>query len=291
MKKYNNTRTIPRRDLREAFVSILSENRGLINKGRNGTLDITDEKNEDKVGLHSGESTKNLFQCCADLRTKLSHHVNLPKFIGQILAPIYIFSGRSVPARLLCIAPWAKVIAVLRNPIDRAFSQYNFIHWGKRKRPSFADFIANDIRLLRKSKVLYDWKGDKEGEYAAWERYIKLAGGKGPVGRGLYAIQLEIWMEEFKKVNKSVADDLLVLQSEEMKDNTEDVYHHAVEFLGLERRKVRKHLVNKEHHKTKYTQQQMSDQTYKKLYNLFQPYNERLYKLLGEDEWNGTWDD
>jgi len=269
MKKYNNTRIILRQDMRDAFERILSD-RGLLNERKNGTNDITNEKNQHKVGIHS--------------------------------APIYIFSGRSVPARLMCVAPWIKVVAILRNPIERAFSQYNFVFSKKGrgkegrgkegKRPSFDSYIANDIRLLKKTRVLEDWKviGQPEEEFQAWERYIQFAKGKGPIGRGLYAIQLEIWMDEFKKGNKSVEDDLLVLRSEEMKENPKDGYHQAVEFLGLERERAKRRVIEKAHHQTKYIHAGMSNETYKKLYDLYQPYNKRLYKLLGED-WGGVWDD
>jgi hypothetical protein len=30
---------------------------------------------------------------------------------------------------------------------------------------------------------------------------------------------------------------------------------------------------------------------YGRLYDLYRPYNERLYDLLGREEWSGVWDD
>lgn len=260
------SKTIPRQDLRDGFESILNDREGL-NSRRNGTYDITNEQNIDMVGIHS--------------------------------APIYLLSGRSVPARLMCVAPWTKVIAILRNPIDRAFSHYNFVHdWNKRRKLTFQEFIAEDIRLLKKVGLIQDWSrtgfetfSGSVREFEAWETYVKRAQNKGPVGRGLYAIQLEIWMDEFRKVNKSIEDDLLVLRSEETKDNPKDAFHQSVEFLGLERRRAKHSVIEKDHHKTEYVHNGMSNGTYNMLYDLFEPYNQRLYNLLGEDDWGGVWDD
>ena len=81
------------------------------------------------------------------------------------------------------------------------YSHYHFIYPEKRKKddtPTFEEFVHNDIELLRKHGVLRDWNttdfdtfaGSAE-EYSAWEQYAQVAKGNGPVGRGLYAIQLD----------------------------------------------------------------------------------------------------
>ncbi|KAL7537987.1 hypothetical protein ACHAXR_011164 [Thalassiosira sp. AJA248-18] len=261
------SRTIPRQDIRDGFEYILKD-REALNSRRNGTFDITNDQNINKVGIHS--------------------------------APIYLFSGRSVPARLLCVAPWVKILAILRNPIERAFSQYNFIRtWRDGVRPSFETFILEDIALLKMTGVIRDWNHNNfesfsgsDEEFQSWEHYIRRAQNKGPVGRGLYSIQLEMWIEEFNKMNKSVVNDMLVLQSEETKDNPKDAYEKAVQFLGLKPpRKTRHSVIEKDHHKTTYTHDGISNETYNRLYELFAPYNKRLYRLLGEDVWGGVWDD
>jgi hypothetical protein len=76
---------------------------------------------------------------------------------------------------------------------------------------------------LKKAGVLLDWNitsfdsyAGSEEEFQAWETYLYYAKANGPVGRGLYSIQLEILLDEFRKYNKTM-DDLLVLQSESSK--------------------------------------------------------------------------
>ncbi|KAL3772939.1 hypothetical protein ACHAW5_009630 [Stephanodiscus triporus] len=251
-------RVIRRQHLREAFTWILRE-RNFYPK-----YDITADVNSDKLGVHS--------------------------------APIYLFSGRSVPARLLCVAPWSKVIAILRNPIDRAFSHYNFVN---DQGTAFEKFIHKDIFLLKETGVLRDWEstdfesfsGSAE-EFRAWETYLHRIGPRslsGPVGRGLYAIQIEIWMDEMKKIDKT--DDFLVLRSEELREDGVGVYHRVARFLELERLSAIRDVVESEHHVTDYVHGGMSEEMYRSLYELYRPYNKRLYKLLGEDEWGGVWDE
>mmetsp|Transcript_43353 Transcript_43353/g.77928 ORF Transcript_43353/g.77928 Transcript_43353/m.77928 type:complete len:462 (-) Transcript_43353:12-1397(-) len=260
--------TIPRQDIRDAFELVLE---GRADNRDNGTHDIVNDQNKNKVAIHS--------------------------------APIYLFSGRIVPARLLCVAPWSKVLAILRNPIDRAFSHYNYWNlWGgpyNGVRPSFERFISDDIKLLKSTGVIRDWNrtnfesfSRSPEEMQSWENYIKESRGQGPVGRGLYAIQLDIWIDEFKKVNKSVENDLLVLQSEETKKNTHDAYERTVQFLGLEPGTDKRHVIEKDHHPTHYISHNgISNEAYKLLYDIYEPYNKRLYTLLGESDWGGVWDD
>lgn len=269
ISRYSNV--IPRKRTRMAFLKTLKErNNAKRLKRHGGKNDITSSRNTNKVSFHS--------------------------------APLYLFSGRKIPARMFCTAPWIKVVAILRNPIDRVYSHYHFIYPEKKKTvdtPSFEEFVQADIELLRQYGVLRDWNitnyhgfaGSKE-EYSAWERYVNVARGNGPVGRGLYAIQLEIWMDEFQNYNKSL-DDLLVLQSESSKEYPQESYHTAVQFFGLEPKTVQKHkhVIGKDHHATNYGESDgMSEDMFEMLYRLYEPYNKRLYKLLGKD-WEGVWDE
>ena len=227
------------------------------------------------------------------------HQSNADKF-GIHSSPMYLYSGRSVPSRMLCTAEWIKVICILRNPIERALSHYNFVaHFPNRGGlpPTFDEAVKDDIRSLTNHGVLRNHQTDEEfasfsgsdEESLAWDNYVKRAKQGGVVAKGLYSLQLQMWDDEFKRYNKS-KDDLLVLRSEEMKENLQGAYTQAVEFLGLERRITRHQVFDVEHHETRYLHTGISDETYNLLYETFKPYNDRLVKLLGDD-WNGVWDD
>mmetsp|Transcript_26974 Transcript_26974/g.64388 ORF Transcript_26974/g.64388 Transcript_26974/m.64388 type:complete len:456 (+) Transcript_26974:217-1584(+) len=92
------------------------------------------------------------------------------------MTPNYIFQSDRLPQRISCILPWAKILVLLRDPIERARSQYDmkirFVsNTGRssskqqRKRgrkpasniPSFASYIEADIQALRETGVLQDW--------------------------------------------------------------------------------------------------------------------------------------
>lgn len=71
------------------------------------------------------------------------------KIIGEF-TPKY-FSYHEVPLRIKKSFPDAKLIVCLRNPVDRAFSQYNFIKYFKKKesRP-FMEVIQNEPEYIEK---------------------------------------------------------------------------------------------------------------------------------------------
>ena len=267
-KPDRHDRVIRRQYLREGFEWVLRD------REFHPKYDLASDANGDKLGVHS--------------------------------APIYLFSGRGTAARLLCAAPWSKVIAILRNPIDRAFSHYNFVHdHDALHGDTLEEFIHKDIRLLEKTGVLRDWASTEDfesfsgsdEEFEAWETYLRRwdrlgpPGISGPVGRGLYAIQIEIWIDEMNKINKTTDDDLLVLRSEDLRNNGVGVYHRVARFLGLDRRSAKRHVVESEHHVTDYVHDGMPEEMYRSLHELYRPYNKRLYNLLGKDNWGGVWDE
>ena len=90
------------------------------------------------------------------------------------MTPNYIFYSDRLPQRISCILPWAKILVLLRDPIERARSQYDmkirFVsntgrsaskdQLKRRKHvniPSFASYIEADIQALKETGVLQDW--------------------------------------------------------------------------------------------------------------------------------------
>jgi Sulfotransferase domain len=214
--------------------------------------------------------------------------------------PNYLWMSDRVPARILCAAPWVKMIVLLRNPVDRAFSQYNMqyhrdLHNSHNRRgfASFEDYVDMDIQVLTdvgvlsnksNSNVLDDDYFSSKELISAWSTYTKL-GLNSPVGRGLYAIQLAHWLQAFKATGKDPKVDLLVLQSEHMKNDTRATYKQVVDFLELpphtlpEFGKI---------HTTTYRVRTIEEATRFRLEILFRPYNQYLERLLGED-WHKVW--
>jgi hypothetical protein len=106
-----------------------------------------------------------------------------------------------VPSRAAELLPDVKLIAVLRNPIDRALSHYQHEVRGGREPLSFEEALAREPeRLKGEEERLRD-----EPNYYSWNHHRYSY-----VHRGLYLQQLRRWVEHFPR------SQLLVLQSEQL---------------------------------------------------------------------------
>jgi hypothetical protein len=133
-------------------------------------------------------------------------------------SPYYLFHP-AVPARLGGTLPEARLIAILRDPVDRAYSQYQLSTRDGHETLSFEE--ALDAEAERLDGVEERLAADPEFRSAAHRHQSYQA-------RGLYLDQLQRWWKHIPR------ERLLVLRSEDMFADTSAVYQRAVEFLGLE---------------------------------------------------------
>jgi len=160
--------------------------------------------------------------------------------------------------RILKFLPNVKLIAILRNPVDRAYSHY---HMGKRdgnEKRTFDDVIKIDIDRLKNKKNL------------DIDEYFNTVVERSYLARGFYAEQLQIWMKLFSK------EQLLVISSEDLASKTNETLTMIFDFLKLPNYKIRDLTKRNE---AKYPP--MNPDTRKTLVEYFKPYNEKLYSLLG----------
>ena len=95
------------------------------------------------------------------------------------------------------------------------------------------------------------------------------------LSRGIYIEQLELWNDYFSK------DSMLVLKSEDLFTNPRKVVEQTCEFLGVKKKTSSEFQI---HNSLPY--QDMEPETHKLLSEYFEPYNDRLYHLLGMNfEW------
>jgi Sulfotransferase domain len=119
--------------------------------------------------------------------------------------PSYLFHPEA-PERVAACLPEVRLIAILRNPIERAYSHYQKRRRMGREHLSFQRAVESEERPGRKP--------DRRRSYLA---------------RGLYAEQLERWLAYFPR------EKLLVLRSEDLMADPAGVYAKVVDFLALER--------------------------------------------------------
>lgn len=172
-------------------------------------------------------------------------------FLTYDVTATYIQSA-NVAKRIKKLLPNVKLIAILRNPIDRAFSEYNETVRENSEKLSFEDAITFEMN---------EQKNPNSKNYLT---------------KGKYANQLTYWYEIFPKKQ------LLIISAEDLQNNTQNTLQSIFQFLNLpnysikdiQKRNVGKYLP-------------MKTETRKKLIDYFKPYNEDLYKLIDKHfDWN-----
>lgn len=131
--------------------------------------------------------------------------------------PFYLVDPHA-PARAAREIPDARIIAMLRNPTDRAFSHHGHNRRLDHEPLEFDEAIAAEPERLEGEfeRLL----GDPSYRAFNLRRY-------GYAFRGHYARQLARWYEHFPP------DRILVVQSEDFYTDTPAVYKAVLEFLGL----------------------------------------------------------
>lgn len=183
--------------------------------------------------------------------------------------PFYFWKEIAVK-RIIESMPDVRLIAILRNPIDRAYSEYqNTLREGGEEINgriiSFEEAIDDELKRIEAAK--------RDGMVKDFPSLIKQ---QSSLVKGIYADQLQIWFKYFSK------DQILVLRNEELSKNPDQTLDKAFSFLGMPSVKIK----NLQKRKVaKYPP--MKDETRKFLIEFFKPHNERLYKMLGM---NFDWD-
>lgn len=176
--------------------------------------------------------------------------------------PYYLFHPHA-PRRVREMLPRVRLIAMLRNPIDRAYSHHRYHTRLGDETLSFEDAIeAEPARLAGELQRMLD---DELYVSDAHRNFSYLA-------RGAYAEQLERWLALFPR------EQLMVLSSEDFFRDPPTHYREVLRFLGLE-----------EHELADYqaanvgSYEAMAPETRARLAAHFREPNRRLQALLGRD--------
>lgn len=194
--------------------------------------------------------------------------------------PKYIY-GPKVAKRLSLYSPNAKLVLLLRDPIERAYSAWNMFRKyakGSGKTPEGLMMENEDERNGVMSLLERDsYPGFSE---IIREEIESMGNDDCPmepsfVRRGLYVDQI---LEYFKYFD---SNQMCVIESRELRNDTNRVLGEVVDFLGLESYDWGKgqSLRRKEHVGVYQSVLYNEDREY--LSEFYRPYNERLYSLLG----------
>ena len=177
-------------------------------------------------------------------------------------SPSYLFHPQAA-TRVAELMTDAKLIAVLRNPIDRAFSHYQHEVALGRESLSFEQALEAEEGRMRGE--LERMAQDPAYFSHPWWNYTYMS-------RGRYAEQLERWLAEFRK------EQVLVLISEELLQEPADSYARTLDFLG-----VRPHELSDFPRIFARDYGEMSPATRTRLEREFEEPNRRLAELLDRD--------
>jgi hypothetical protein len=199
-------------------------------------------------------------------RFPFSHRLRGPALTLDA-SPYYLFHPLA-PERAARLLPDVKLVAVLRNPVDRALSHYQHEVRDGRESLSFPeaidrepDRLAGEEERLRRDS---DYYSHNHHRYA----YAR---------RGLYLEQLRRWVRHFPRSR------LLVVQSEQLFREPAAVSASLYDFLGLRAYRLQEYAA---FYQGNY-QRAMPSELRARLSAYFEPHNRELYQWLGEDfDWS-----
>jgi Sulfotransferase domain len=177
--------------------------------------------------------------------------------------PYYLFHPR-VPERVAQVIPQARFIALLRNPVDRAYSHH-------RQEVTKGNEILGFEEAIEAEKARL---GGERAEMLQVERYFSVDHQRySYLSRGIYVDQLLRWSEFFSEKQ------ILVLKSEDFFERPKESLKLVLDFLGLPEWEPAAWEVRR---KGEY-ERQMDPSTRRRLEEYFEPHNKRLYEFLGKD--------
>ncbi|MEG3911080.1 tetratricopeptide repeat protein [Microcoleus sp. w2-18bC1] len=185
----------------------------------------------------------------------LAHFPPMPpgeEFVTGEASPSY-FDYREAPERLYSAFPEAKLIVLLRNPVDRAISQFyrlTDLNWESR---SLARVISDEIERLNQNPEYII--GEEPGNYLARGRYIEF---------------IKNWRTFFP------TEQLLILKSEDFYADAATTVKPVLEFLDLPGYQLSEY-----QNANPGSYERVNESVRDRLSDYFRPYNQELEEYLG----------
>ena len=175
-------------------------------------------------------------------------------------SPLYIFNPLA-PKRIAESIPQAKLILVLRNPVERAISHYfHEVRRGREPLPLMEALQSEDRRLA----AALEGQDFKSYEFIHYSYK----------SRGLYREQLARYLEHF------AMEDILILSSEAMLADPRSTLRRVFEFVGVDPEFSVGNLRPSNIGRNK---EAVEPEVYAYLQDYFRAPNEELYELIGQD--------
>ncbi len=179
-------------------------------------------------------------------------------------ASTYYHMCLRAPERAARLVPDARIVFIVRDPVERAFSHYKHsVRKGFEERSLEEALEREQAELPAELERL---RADDSYESYLHQHQAYLA-------RGCYMDQLERWLHWFDR------DRVMVLRAEDLFAAPEPTYAEVLTFLGVEQ--TRK--VTFDPHNWFASRQMMDPALRKRIARFYEPHNERLAAWLGRD--------
>jgi len=182
-------------------------------------------------------------------------------------SPYYCFHPL-VPERIYKDNPNIKLILLLRDPVDRAYSHFQMEkRKGREKLATFEEAVSKETERLQKG---YEEITNEKKRYDHNHHVYSY------LSRGRYDEQIKRWLQYFKR------EQLLVLKSEDFFASPHDSLKQIYKFLNIPVIFPKDLLA-----KNQGNYNPVESETIKRLRDYYQPHNEALSQFLGEDfQWS-----
>ena len=172
--------------------------------------------------------------------------------------PFY-FWKKEVAERILSDMPETKLIVILRNPVDRAYSNYNLAVRENNEKLTFEEAIGEEIEFL--SKNSFRETVDRFRSYLT---------------KGMYVNQIKPWLDIFSR------EQLHFLSTEQMKNEPCETLDLVFKFLSIPSYDIK----NLQERKLA-NYKQMNENTREQLIKYYKSYNEEFFGIINQKfEWD-----
>jgi sulfotransferase family protein len=191
---------------------------------------------------------------------------NTRTYITGEASPYYLFHPHAA-RRASMVVPDAKLLILLRNPVDRAYSHYQHqvkrVTGEARETLTFEEAIEAEERTLpaEVDRMLQDEHYESSSHRT-----------RSYLSRGIYMDQLMEWSRFFPRRQ------MLVLKSEDLFDDTTNSLEHVLDFLAVPHWAPKTYSIP---NKREYTG--LDPLVRQRLDGYYKPHNQRLYEYLGVD--------
>ena len=170
-------------------------------------------------------------------------------------------SKKEVPLHVQRLLPEVKLIILLRNPVTRAYSDYQMLR--RFETESFEDVVTRALRWLENDDLALLREAVCRLEHQPL-RYVE---------RGLYLDHIEEWVKCFGPKQ------MMFIKSEELFAEPQRIYDEVCQFLGLKQHVLPEFPIAK---RGSYAEKIPAEVT-ARLKAFYRPHNQRLYEFLGRD--------